>query len=89
MSRPPVCVKCAVDMRPEKNGFKFVEMSEGGRAYQVWDGDKWKCPRCGVEVIVGWGQRPLAGHWDEHFKPILDEATRRGEVLFERRRRDE
>jgi hypothetical protein len=45
-------------MKPETNGVQVVEIVKG-EPYQVWDADKWKCPKCGIEVMVGFG----AGAW--------------------------
>lgn len=57
MSRRPHCVKCQTDFRPEKNGIKLIEMDQDG-PYKIWDGDCWKCPGCGFEIVVGFGLNP-------------------------------
>jgi len=48
----PVCVRCSRDMRPEKNGVVMLEMASFG-PYKLWESDKWKCPSCGFEILIG------------------------------------
>jgi len=73
MYHKPVCVKCEVELRPEKNGVKLVDLFQHNtQPYQVWDADLWKCPICGVEIIVGFGMQPLRGHWHDDFSEILE-----------------
>ncbi len=76
MNHTPVCVKCEVELRPEKNGFKVIDMFQHNtKAYKIWDADKWKCPKCGIEVVVGFGNKPLAiQHEGETFQKYLDIA---------------
>lgn len=45
----PVCVPCGKEMRCEKNGV----IVENGAVQ--WRGDKFKCPKCGVEVVAAFG----------------------------------
>jgi hypothetical protein len=66
MTHRPVCVKCECELKPEKNGVQVVEIVDGN-PYQVWDADKWKCPKCGVEIMAGFG---------------IDAWTHRGEAEF-------
>lgn len=49
----PVCVKCEREMRCEKNGIRV-----GGKEVPTWVryGDKFKCPSCGFEIVVGFGE---------------------------------
>lgn len=61
MNHRPVCVKCNRELRPETNGVGCLDMTGLG-PYAVWDSDKWKCPVCGYEILVGFGQNPLAYH---------------------------
>lgn len=64
----PVCVKCRIDMRPEKNGVQFIEDDGNGSPYKLWAADKWKCPECGFQVLVGFGAGSYSGIWDENFE---------------------
>jgi len=45
----PICVKCGKEMRCKKNSFIVTN-----KIY-VWSGDKYQCPKCGIEVVVGFG----------------------------------
>jgi hypothetical protein len=44
-------------MKVEKNGVVAMEMVDylKQRPYRIWRADKWKCPECGAEVLVGFG----------------------------------
>jgi len=54
-----ICAKCAVEMEIEKNDFsvKDVAMNTIWRNFPatVWFGDKYKCPKCDWEVVIGFG----------------------------------
>lgn len=70
----PVCVSCRVFFRPEKNGFRWTEGMPFGdnklkpigdakwTPYKTWVSDKWKCPGCGAEIIVGHSSNPTSVH---------------------------
>jgi hypothetical protein len=64
--RRPICVKCKVEMHPEQNGVQ-VEFLVEGRSLELYEGDKWKCRECGIEVISGFGIQPVAEHWHENY----------------------
>lgn len=82
----PICVPCERFYRPIKNGSAFVEgMPTGGinaapgkaqpwtwKPYKLWMGDKWACPDCGAEIIVGVGMNPLS----EHYLPGFSDAVK-------------
>ena len=70
MNHRPVCVECGLEMRPEKNGVGLLDMAEFG-AYQIWDADKWKCPSCGKEIIVGFGNNPVSQHFEPEFSNVI------------------
>jgi hypothetical protein len=87
----PICVPCERFYRPKKNGTAFIEgMPNADDArpgkdhrlewsdYKLWHGDKWACPGCGHEIIVGVAKEPLSEHYlpdfekmVESFKPIF------------------
>jgi len=48
----PLCVKCQVSMECDKIGVK-VKYSN----YSAQQGDRYKCPICGTEIVVGFGQK--------------------------------
>jgi len=70
MFHKPVCVKCQCELRPKTNGVGLLDMYNPSdkaepQPYQIWDADLWACPRCGYELITGFGSRPIAEHWEE------------------------
>src|ERR1039458_5610600 len=67
----PVCVKCHTEMRCEKNGVGVLDMSSNEQPYQLWEADKFKCPGCGFEVVVGFAQRATE-HWEGPFQQFLN-----------------
>ena len=69
----PICVPCGRFYRPEKNGVLFVEALDG-TPYKLWSGDKWKCPNCGSEVIVGSGLEPISEHYEPDFTETVERA---------------
>jgi len=70
MYHRPVCVKCNVEMKPEKNGIGLLDMANFG-PYQLWDADLYKCSICGCEIITGFGSKAIAQHSDEGFDRAL------------------
>jgi hypothetical protein len=76
----PVCVPCQRFFRPAKNGFAFIEGMPDGSAlpgkaepehwhpYKLWVGDKWNCPDCGAEIIVGVARHPVSEHYYDDFQ---------------------
>lgn len=71
MSNPrPVCVKCQREMRIDKCGVNVILMAyEPPQPFEIWRGDRWKCPKCGAEVVARYGDRAIA----MHFEPTFDE----------------
>lgn len=74
--RKPVCVKCECDLKPERNGVWCVEtVGQERRLYKVWHSDKWKCPSCGVEVLVGFGKNPILQEGEHNGIDIVEFVT--------------
>lgn len=71
----PVCVSCAVEMRCHRNGQAVLTL--GG----LWHGDQWRCPECGGEVIVGFGQEPVCVRADPSFRAVLASEAYFGPVV--------
>lgn len=65
----PVCMKCKRELHPEENGVGVLDMANG-RAYELFDADLWKCPGCGMEVVGGFGRKPIASHFEDNFKKL-------------------
>ena len=47
-----VCVKCSVELRCEKNSHGVEQVHRGGSA-RFFSGDRWGCPKCGAQVVLG------------------------------------
>jgi len=62
----PICVKCEVEFRMEKAGIYVKEMFRKNKeVYKLWSADLWECPRCGAQIVFGFGNNPLVHHADE------------------------
>ena len=84
MSHRPVCVKCYRELRPEQNGVGVVDLA-GNRQVQIWEADLWKCPGCGVEIIVGFGQGPVSEHFEgERFGRMVTSYKNGSQVIESR-----
>jgi len=59
------CVKCAVYLRPQKNDVRVVETAQRDfrTPYAIWNADLWRCPSCGLEVVLGFGAAPEFEQW--------------------------
>ena len=81
-----VCAKCECELRPETNGVGVIETASFG-PYKIWDADLWKCPGCGIEIVAGFGQRPIAQHFEEDFdKELKVVKETRPRVLYDNER---
>jgi len=84
MNHRPVCVKCRVEFRPERNGVKVIDLFiNNSQPYKIWDADMWKCPSCEVEIIVGFGRAPLYEHFQEGFGEFFSALKDKIEVKGE------
>lgn len=79
MYHRPVCVKCHFEMIPEENGVGLLDMASFG-PYKIWEADKYKCPGCGHEVVVGF---PSHGtdHSEDYFKLQIESHTKAGNLI--------
>lgn len=77
----PVCGKCHCELRPETNGIGLLDMASFG-PYEIFDADLWKCPKCGMTVIGGFGFGPLSAYYEgESFKRIIAGYETRGLLI--------
>ena len=76
----PVCPQCECEMRPERNEVGVLDMAEFGPC-ELYDADLWKCPKCGKEVIGGFGNGPMVRHHDEGFARFVQTRTDEG-ILY-------
>ena len=67
MSRP-ICVKCRVEYSCDKNEVLISDPAVEGFSATYWYADRWKCPGCDHQVIVGRGKRMLGKEEDNSFE---------------------
>ena len=78
----PICVKCEIEIRPEKNGVFLFEWAFEIGLYKIWHADLWKCPLCKMEVIHGFASHPIAEHWQEGFDEKANRIRSSGETII-------
>jgi len=82
----PVCKKCQCEMRPETNGVGLLDMFNPSNTtepqpYQIWDADLWKCPKCGLEVVLGFAYDAISHHYEEDFTRIIKGYEDKGKLI--------
>ena len=78
----PVCVKCEIEFRPERNGIYVKELRLDGSFYKLWAADKWKCPKCGTEITYGYGSAPIVGDWEKDAPKLLEQLEKETETVI-------
>ena len=76
----PVCARCNCELRPETNGVGVLDMNDNG-AYELWDADKWKCPKCGIEIVGGFAYNPISAHYKVDFQNMIKHYEDRGLLI--------
>ena len=67
-----VCVKCEIELRPEKNGVYVEEHRGHNQPYKIWHADLLACPICDFQIITGFGRNRLAEHYEtEKYEKLL------------------
>lgn len=77
----PICVKCRKFYRLHKMGVAVEEGmlgvsripssdSSGWSPYKLWMANLFKCPKCGHEVIHGFGLSPMSEHYQPDYLEI-------------------
>jgi predicted RNA-binding Zn-ribbon protein involved in translation (DUF1610 family) len=51
----PICVPCRREMRCKQNEVMVNDPPSPGFPATYWYGDVFKCPRCGHEIVTGFG----------------------------------
>ena len=82
----PVCRQCNCEMRLETNGVGCLDMfrppdPETPQPYELWDADLWKCPKCGVEIVGGFGSGPIAAHYEDKFEVTIENYGKQGLII--------
>ena len=81
----PVCKKCGIEMHPETNGVGVLDLNKNG-AYELWNADLWKCSKCGIEVVGGFGHGPIISHFEDGFQEYIDRYKKRGTLIENKER---
>ena len=76
----PVCTRCCCELHPEKNGVGVLDTNDNG-PYELFDADLWKCPKCGIEVVGGFGCGPISAHYQPDFKKQIAFYQERGLLI--------
>lgn len=70
--KQPLCVKCQVYLKCEKNEVRVLQTwSEEKKPDVVYYADLFKCPKCGYEIITGFGWEPILYWFDPDFNKKL------------------
>jgi len=67
-------------MRPERNGVGVLDMADFG-AYELFDADLWKCPKCGIEVVGGFAHNPISAHYETDFQKMISNYESSGHLI--------
>lgn len=70
-----VCVACLKFLRVKRNGVTVEEGmptrqpdgSDVWGPYKLWAADLYECEGCGVQIVTGFGRRPLAEHYEPNY----------------------
>ncbi len=54
----PLCVPCKLEMRCLENDIAVTFCGGSGKPWRIFNGDKWGCPECLAEIVVGWAPQP-------------------------------
>jgi hypothetical protein len=56
-------------MKVKRNGIELLEMAgaQNPQPYKLWQADLFMCPGCGIEIVSGYGQKPVAEHFQDGF----------------------
>ena len=73
-----LCVACERWLHVVKNSVTVEEQLADGSPYKLWDADLYECPRCGFQIISGFGRSPLV----EHYQPTYAEQRARLAPIF-------
>lgn len=66
----PICVKCRVQFRCQKNDAMVNDVSAGNFPSSYWMGDLFECPVCHTEIVTGFGRPMSAELWERGFSAM-------------------
>ena len=81
-----VCVNCEIFLKPKKNGVMAVTTigCREDRPYEVYHADLWECPKCGVEIVLGFGMYAEMEYWQQGFEKRYNDITEPKYFVHER-----
>ena len=80
----PVCAACQVEMYPERNGVGILDMADYGPV-DLWNADLWECPKCGHQIVSGFGANPISSHYKKDEFPRLIKSYQDRSIIIESR----
>ena len=81
MWHKPVCAKCERDMTCAMTGVGVLDVTGSGEDYKITMGDKWRCNKCGCEVVTGFAQRVLMHHHEPGFADTIARLADDGRLI--------
>jgi len=77
-----VCAKCECELKPKSNDVRVVEyFLKPPKPYKIWCADLWVCPKCGVEIVSGFGFKSLSEHYETTFQDTLSDSISNHKVI--------
>lgn len=67
-----ICVECLSEMKCEENGVQVEMLLKDESPYYKVYADKWKCPYCGKEILIGFAEHPYMEHFELDYEPGAD-----------------
>ncbi|MHA2068809.1 MAG: hypothetical protein ACXABY_30985 [Candidatus Thorarchaeota archaeon] len=73
----PICEEDTVIVKSSEEGTNYyyckvckrpVDPERSLRPYQIWDADLYQCPSCRFQIVVEYGNKAIAHHYDEDDK---------------------
>ena len=77
-----VCKKCEVELQPKQNDVRVIEyFMDPPEPYKLWCADLWACPKCGYEIVTGFGYQAYTEHFRKDFEKRLELAKQNDLVI--------
>jgi hypothetical protein len=71
------CVQCKKFLRIVKNGVNIEEgmptRGDEWGPYKLWKADLYECPECKVQLACGFGQGPIAEHFESDYAKVREQ----------------
>ena len=69
---PYICADCGRKLEMSQTGVVALELTEGGRPYQIYRYDAWECPECHIQILAGHGR--AVGKHDKKFYELIKQV---------------